>query len=183
MFLAQFWKLILNALYDIALSGIVSKSPNKPVTWDKWGEITHCMNCNTINQPSTILLYFVIVRILYNYPKYGRPISKREKEIYCFLSKSQSVQQFGFRTLLSVQKRNITLGIFSDPNNIFFMTWIRRCKEKTPISKISVNSNSTFTSYAWLCCVSLLHNYCANGWQLAKMKKSIIPDMSLPWNL
>ena len=42
------------------------------------------------------------------------------------------------------------------------MTWIRRYKQKKKhISKISVDSNFLFTSYAWLCSVSLPHiDYC-----------------------
>ena len=37
------------------------------------------------------------------------------------------------------------------------MTWIRRNKQKKLISKISADSNSTFSSYAWLCVFHCFH--------------------------
>ena len=41
-------------------------------------------------------------------------------------------------------------------------------------------TNNQYVSYAFLSPAGTM--YILNGWQLAKMKKSI-PDMSLPWNL
>ena len=40
------------------------------------------------------------------------------------------------------------------------MTWIRRYKQEHLISKISADSNFTFSSYAWLCVFHCSHNYC-----------------------
>ena len=37
------------------------------------------------------------------------------------------------------------------------MTWIRRYKLKKLISKISIDSNFTFSSYAWLCVIHCFH--------------------------
>ena len=56
------------------------------------------------------------------------------------------------------EKKSVFLkGIFSDSNSIFFMVWIRRYKQKKLISKISVDSNFTFSSYAWLCVFHCSH--------------------------
>ena len=48
-------------------------------------------------------------------------------------------------------------GIFSDSNNIFLWYEIRTYKQKKLISKISVDSNFTFSSYAWLCVFHCSH--------------------------
>ena len=37
------------------------------------------------------------------------------------------------------------------------MAWIKRCKQKQRISKISADSNSTFSSYAWSCVFHCSH--------------------------
>ena len=48
-------------------------------------------------------------------------------------------------------------GIVSDSTNIFLWHESNDMKKKMVIIKISVNSNFTFTSYAWLCALTLLH--------------------------
>ena len=48
-------------------------------------------------------------------------------------------------------------GIFSDSNNIFLWHKSEDINKKKVISKISVHSKSSFTSYAWLCALVLLH--------------------------
>ena len=48
-------------------------------------------------------------------------------------------------------------GIVTDSNNIFLLHKLEDIDKKRVISKISVDSNFTFTSYAWLGALALLH--------------------------
>ena len=47
-------------------------------------------------------------------------------------------------------------GVVSDFDNIFY-GMNQKILTKKVISKISVDSNFTFASYAWLCALALLH--------------------------
>ena len=48
-------------------------------------------------------------------------------------------------------------GIVSDSNNIFLWYELKDINKKKMISKISVDSNFTFTSYTGLCAMALLY--------------------------
>ena len=82
-------------------------------------------------------------------------------------------------------------GIFSDSNNIFFMTWIRRYKQKKLKSKISVGSNFTFSSYAWLCVFHCSHRLLCyiNSrvrdflWKLLSFHTKMISALYLWWSV
>ena len=54
--------------------------------------------------------------------------------------------------------RNSFKEIFSDSNNIFFMTWIKRYEQrKSSLPKFRLIPIFRLQDCAWLCCVSLLH--------------------------
>ena len=57
-----------------------------------------------------------------------------------------------------------------------FMTWIRRYTQKKLISKISADSNFTFSSYAWLCVFHCSH-------RLLCWIKSRVRDLSVEISL
>ena len=49
-------------------------------------------------------------------------------------------------------------GIVNDSNYIFLWHESKDINIKKVMSKISVDSNVTFTSYVWLCALELFHN-------------------------
>ena len=71
------------------------------------------------------------------------------------------------------------------------MAWIRRCKQKQPISKISADSNSTFSSYAWSCVFHCSHRLlcCIKSrvrdflWKLLSFHTEMVPAQFLWGNV
>ena len=70
------------------------------------------------------------------------------------------------------QLNNLILN--TDWNNIFHDDW--------PIDRVLDTFTETFFCHINQCIPKVTKRRKFNGWQLAKMKKSI-PDMSMPWNL
>ena len=74
-----------------------------------------------------------------------------------FRTRSKMVNEFLNYWFWKVRLNFQFKGIVSDSNNIFLWHETEDINKKMIISKISVDSNFTFTNCAWLCALVLLH--------------------------